>query len=87
MVATPVGYRLRNSGIAPLLAFAGRAGLIETGGPIQPGDVLHTAPGPGQDHLLVAVGTGFVHAHAGLRRVVATPGFPSDPLRHHWRAG
>jgi hypothetical protein len=33
-----------------------------------------------QLHLGVRTADGFVHAHAGLRRVVETPGMPEWPL-------
>lgn len=44
------------------------------------GDVLLLAAGPDQPHLAVRTKLGFVHAHAGLRRVVETPGTPEWPL-------
>ena len=41
---------------------------------LEPGDLLLVNPGPAQVHLLVFAGTrGFIHAHAGLGRVVRTP--------------
>jgi hypothetical protein len=54
--------------------------------PIEPGDVVLLQPATGQFHLAVA-GTGgdWIHAHAGLRRVVATPEMPSGLILHHWR--
>lgn len=51
-----------------------------------PGDVLLVRPGPAQVHLLVCARDGrFVHAHAGLRRVVAMPGPHGWPVLRHWR--
>lgn len=44
------------------------------------GDVLLLQPGLYQIHLAVRTQLGFVHAHAGLRRVVETPGLPEWPL-------
>lgn len=82
----PRCYGLRNHDIADALVFAARAGLIEAGGAILTGDVLLVRPAPLQHHLLIALGkTGFVHAHAGLRRVVVTPGPLASPLIRHWR--
>ena len=50
------------------------------------GDVLLTRPGPAQHHLLIALGAdGFVHAHAGLRRVVCQQLVTLDPLLAQWR--
>lgn len=82
----PAHYALRNARIDDALAFAHRAGLIEAAGPVTPGDVLLARPGPAQFHLLVAIAGGrFVHAHAGLRRVVAMPGPLPWPLLRRWR--
>jgi hypothetical protein len=82
----PTDYRLRNRDISAALAFAPAAGLVEAVGAIEPGDVLLAVSGPAQHHLLVAgTGGGFIHAHAGLRRVVATPGPLPWPVTRHWR--
>jgi cell wall-associated NlpC family hydrolase len=79
-IEVPQGYGLRNRAVDNLLALAARAGLAATDAPMAPGDVLLVRPGPGQHHLLVATASDrFVHAHAGLRRVV----FQSAPLA--WR--
>ena len=82
----PRGYGLRNSDIAPVLAFAAPMGLVPAEGPQLPGDVLLVCAGPLQEHLLIAAAAPrFIHAHAGLRRVVATPGPLAWPLLRHWR--
>jgi cell wall-associated NlpC family hydrolase len=82
----PVGYRLRQCGIDRFLDAAARSGLIAASGPIEPGDVLSVRPGPAQHHLVIAATAGgFVHAHAGLGRVVLTPAPLSWPVGHHWR--
>ena len=82
----PKAYGVRNRDIAAALAFAPGMGLGEVSGSIQPGDVLLVRAGPLQDHLLVAgSGNRFIHAHAGLRRVVATPGPIAWPILRHWR--
>lgn len=62
-----------------------RAGLREHFRPvpvpqIRPGDVLVMAAGPQQIHLGIRTAAGFVHAHAGIRRVVETPGTPEWPI-------
>ena len=44
------------------------------------GDVMLLRVGEGQPHLAVRTKRGFVHAHAGIRRVVETPGLPEWPL-------
>lgn len=47
---------------------------------MRPGDLMLLAPAKDQLHLAVATSAGFVHADAGLRRVVETPGSPAWPL-------
>lgn len=44
------------------------------------GDVLVMSAGPQQTHLGIRTAAGFVHAHAGIRRVVETPGMPEWPV-------
>lgn len=86
VVPTPQDYRLRNRSVDHLLRFADRVGLQSANGPVRRGDIIHTSPGPAQDHLLIAAGPeSFVHAHAGLRRVVQSTGTLADPFLHHWR--
>lgn len=51
-----------------------------------PGDLLLLCPGPAQFHVAILIDGGFVHADAGLRRVVATPGSPGWPVLGAWRA-
>lgn len=85
-VAAPAGYALRNSNIERHLRFAGAAGLALATGEMRAGDLVLTAPGPAQHHLLIAAGAiGFVHAHAGLRKVVLQHNLTHTVLRH-WRA-
>lgn len=82
----PTGYGLRNSDIRQALALAAVNGLNDVSGPVQPGDILLVRPGPAQFHLLVAEhGTSFIHAHAGLRRIVRTPGPLPWPIDRQWR--
>lgn len=85
-VAEPRGYALRSAFMTQWLDLAQRAGLAETAEPAAPGDVLLVRPGPAQHHLLIAAtGDRFVHAHAGLRRVVAQPGPLPWPTLRRWR--
>jgi cell wall-associated NlpC family hydrolase len=84
--SAPAGYGLRNRSITPLLALAEDNGLVASEGPLVAGDIVLVRPGAGQHHLLVATGGDrFVHAHAGLRRVVAQPGPLRWPLARRWR--
>lgn len=55
-------------------------------GPHGTGDVLLLQPGPAQHHLAILQASGaFVHAHAGLRRVVLQPGPVPWPVIAAWR--
>jgi hypothetical protein len=47
---------------------------------LRTGDVMLIEAGEDQLHLAVRTESGFVHAHAGLRRVVETPDLPEWPL-------
>lgn len=47
---------------------------------LRPGDLMMMRVSSDQLHFGVRTGAGFVHAHAGLRRVVETPGTPEWPL-------
>ena len=82
----PTGYGLRNAEARDAAALARRSGLVPAREPARPGDIVLVRAGPAQVHLLVLSTTGgFVHAHAGLRRVVACPGAPIWPVLHRWR--
>jgi murein DD-endopeptidase / murein LD-carboxypeptidase len=48
------------------------------------GDIIAIAPSPQQMHLAICAGDGWVHAHAGLRRVVHSPVL-GDPISCRWR--
>lgn len=78
------GYPLRGVAAARAereLAAAGFARVAD----MRAGDVLLLLSGPAQLHLGIRTADGFVHAHAGLRRVVETPGRP-DGVLSAWRA-
>ena len=49
------------------------------------GDLCMVRVAPRQLHFIIAVAGGFVHAHAGLRRVVLTPGPVTWPVIGRWR--
>lgn len=87
-VRLPIGYALRNLDPERFVRLPERAGFVETDAPLEAGDVLMLAPGPGQLHLaIVGIEGGIVHAHAGLGRVVRTP-FPLPwPVVGQWRLG
>lgn len=80
------GYGLRNRSIAPFLELAAASGFAPHDGPTERGDLVLVRPGPGQHHLLIATASDrFVHAHAGLRRVVLQPGPLPWPIERAWR--
>ncbi len=79
--AVPSGYALRGGDWGLLDRVLVRVGIAE------PGDVLLMAAGPGQVHLGITTASGFVHADAGLRRVVERPGAPPWPVLGIWRMG
>ena len=50
------------------------------------GDLLLVRSGPAQLHLALLTGPGYLHADAGLRRVVEVPGPVPWPVLSAWRA-
>lgn len=82
----PRGYGLRMSDVAPLLHFANASGLEPAGGTIAAGDIVLVHLNGLQPHLLVALDRdAYVHAHAGLRRVVRQSGCDLMPALVRWR--
>lgn len=80
--AVPVGYTMRALDIDAFLHLAERCGLIEVE---REGDVVLASVHPLQPHLLVAAPDGYVHAHAGLGRVVVQPHPLPWPILRQWR--
>ncbi len=81
----PQAYGLRNSDITWLLTFAAANALKSSAGPIAADEIILVRPGPAQFHLLIAEHSGsFIHAHAGLRRVVRMPGPLGWAVHRHW---
>ena len=79
-------YGLRNIGIARHLMFAEKNGFSPATGACSRGDLVLVEPGPGQHHLLVALGRNrFAHAHAGARKALCQTGLASWSLTAHWR--
>ncbi len=82
----PGGYALRMTDVGRFVAAAAALGLVEADDAAVPGDVVMLRPGPAQHHLAIAAPTGgFVHAHAGLRRVVCSDLPPAWQQIGHWR--
>lgn len=85
-VALPNGYGLRARSIASLLPDPATCGFDAVSGPLEPGDVALVCCGPVQFHLVItAPSGGYVHAHAGLGRVVHAASDLPGPVLHHWR--
>jgi cell wall-associated NlpC family hydrolase len=82
----PCGYSLRCRGDMDARRIAAAAGLAVASDRITRGDVLLARCSPVQLHVLVAVDAErFVHAHAGLRRVVVGVRDPAWRIAGHWR--
>lgn len=81
--SVPTGYALR--GGDPVRIGALLDARFAKGDGRCPGDVLLFAVGAGQLHLAVASGGGFVHADAGLGRVVERSGVAPWVLIGAWR--
>jgi lipoprotein Spr len=56
-----------------------------TDGPARPGDIVIVATAPGRLHAAIVTPAGHLHADAGLRRVVETPGAAPWPVISAWR--
>jgi len=68
------------------VAFADGLGLKRAQGSPIGGDIQLVEIGPTQFHVLALNSLGqFVHAHAGLRRVICQSAVPQWPVRAHWR--
>ena len=85
-VSVSASYSLRNLSIDQLIEKAELDILRLSAGAPHRGDIVLVRPGPAQHHLLIATGPHcFVHAHAGIRRVVHQRGTPGWPITHHWQ--
>jgi len=73
-------YRLRGNHEKEARAFLSEGFRHVSSTRLSPGDLMLMKVAPDQLHLAVRTGDGFVHAHAGLRRVVETPGMPDVPV-------
>lgn len=82
----PSGYTLKLRNLDRWLPDPAACGFAITEGPIIPGDVVLLELGPCQQHLAIALEAGrFIHAHAGLRRVVEGSGPLPGVVRLQWR--
>ncbi len=85
-ITVPTGYPLRLRQLDRWLPDPASCGLRLARGRFAPGDVLLLQPGPAQFHLAIADRKlGWIHAHAGLRKVVRDAALPGGTIIHHWR--
>jgi cell wall-associated NlpC family hydrolase len=81
----PPSYQLRGTSRERAETVLRRAGLVRADAETA-GDLILAESGPMQLHLMIRAGGGYVHAHAGLGRVVLMPGPISLPVLGIWRA-
>jgi cell wall-associated NlpC family hydrolase len=85
-ITLPTGYPLRIIQLGAWMPDPASCGLRPARGRFAPGDVVLLQPGSVQFHLAIAdPNLGWVHAHAGLRKVVRDAALPSGVIIHHWR--
>lgn len=84
----PNGYRLRAHRLTALTEIAADCGFVVVSGEVLAGDVFLVRTSPCQFHLVIGADAGaFIHADAGLRRVVRKAGPIKWPIVQHWRLG
>lgn len=84
--AAPRDYALRGGDAAGVAGAAAAAGLVAADDP-RAGDLLLIDCGSRQLHLAVLTEAGFVHADAGIGRVVEAPGRPAGRILAAYREG
>ena len=85
-ITVPTGYPWRLRDLSAWLPDPATCGFKPVTEPFRAGNVVMLQPGPAQFHLAIADrGLGWIHAHAGLRRVVREAALPSGALFAHWR--
>jgi len=80
-------YSIRSGNAATIILAMKSAGFAKIPRSEVPreGDVLLVQPSPVQLHFMICTEGGFVHAHAGLGRVVFAPGRCPWPILHIFR--
>jgi murein DD-endopeptidase / murein LD-carboxypeptidase len=81
----PIHYSLRGDFLELVAGFFTQKIFQECGAAFQDGDIVAVRTAPSQLHLIICASDGFVHAHAGLRKIVFTSGSPLWPVLGHWR--
>ena len=77
-----IGYSLKGAKLQFILSYMDSIGLQQLSklSCIHDGDVAIVACRHSQFHLMVRAANGWVHSHAGLRKVVHTPGASPWPI-------
>ena len=78
-------YRLRGDHADEIVDFLSDGFRRVPSARLRPGDLMLMRVSDDQLHLGVRTDCSFVHAHAGLRRVVETPGLPEWPMLGAYR--
>lgn len=80
----PTGYSVRSGNIQTIIETMRQAGFSEIPNAEAPqeGDVILVRPSSIHLHFMICTEGGFVHAHAGLRKVVFSPGQCPWPILH-----
>ena len=78
-------YRLRGDHAGEIVDFLSEDFRRVPSARLRPGDLILMRVSDDQLHLGVRTDAGLVHAHAGLRRVVETPGLPEWPMLGAYR--
>lgn len=85
-VDLPNGYTLRLRDAARWIPDPATLGFAAAEHPFAPGDTVLLDLGGGQAHLAVAgPRCDWVHAHAGIGRVVRSPALPEGKILGRWR--
>ncbi len=82
--AVPDAYRIDSADVGSVADGLARAGLVQATD-ARCGDVLLLRLARRRLHLAIAGPDAIIHAHAGLRRVVLTPGDPPGKIAGRWR--
>ena len=82
----PGGYSVRTADGLGVARLIDAAGLTRVRRAPCAGDLVLLKSGPAQCHLVVMTDSGFVHADAGVGRVIETLGPPPWPVIAIWEA-
>lgn len=79
---TPADYSQKGVKLTDILSYMDSIGLYSgrDATDIRSGDVSIVICAPRQFHLMIRAADGWVHGHAGLRKVVHTPGASAWPI-------